>query len=173
MKKASLNNEFNIGGLCRVFFTHAANVKKISYPDENHQVTVELMPGFDWNEIYFTPTAEDVRIDQVNDESGVWYKIAAKLINPKLTPEKAATFSSLEMRDLVFWFQDNNQVNMLVGTTKMPATLTYQLSNPGKGRNQREVNIACFSDQEPFYIKSMIVNPDGAFSDGFSQGFHI
>ena len=172
MKKAALNN-FNISGLCKVFFTLAANVKKISLPDQFHQVTVELKPGFDWDEIYFTRTAEDVQINQIDDESGTWYRVQAKLINPRLTPEKAATFAALEMRDLVFWLQDNNQVDMLVGSPAMPAKLNYQLSNPGKGRNERVVTISAYHDREPFYIEATVVNPGGAFSDGFSEGFHI
>ncbi len=173
MKIESLNNEFNIAGLCKVSFQLADRVKKVSLPDTDHQVTVELKPGFDWDEIQFTRTAEDVQINQVDDESGAYYKVNAKLVNPRLTASKAGHFTLLEQRKLVFLFEDNNGFVLLVGSPESPAKLKYTMSNPGRGRNERIVTIDAMHEQEPYFVEAMVVSPGGAFSDGFSNGFSI
>jgi len=80
---------FNISGLCRVKFTYASRVKSISYPDEYHQVTIELKSGFDFDEILFTRGIEDAAIDEIRDDTGSWYKALVKLINPRLEASKA------------------------------------------------------------------------------------
>lgn len=164
---------FNISGLARVKFALVSRVKKISPPDQDHLVSFRLKPGFDLDEILFTRQAEDVSIEEITDDSGTWYRVKVKLINPRLGSGKAATFRMLEQRDLVFVLEDNNGNEMLIGSTAMPARLSYKMSIPGSSRNQRMVTIDAKHDVEPYYIREYIIQPGGAFSNGFSQGFNI
>jgi len=56
-------NQFNISGLRSAKFTLAENIQSISYPDENHQVIVNLKSGQSWIDLYFTKSSEDSFID--------------------------------------------------------------------------------------------------------------
>ncbi len=163
---------FNIEGLCKVEFCYSYVVKKISAPDADHQVTVELKPPFELSEIGFTKTDTSVDIRQVVDGSGTWYSVKVDLVNPKLMPNKSANFAWLEQKDLIVILTDNNGLKMLVGSLRKPARLGYHMTNPATGRNQRTVHIEAAHDIEPFYVKEIIVSTEGAFSDGFSDGFN-
>jgi hypothetical protein len=161
---------FNLSGLCRVKFVLTSSVKKISPPDSERLVNVQLKSNFAFDEIYFTPTAEDVSIEHRNDQG---YDVEVKLINPKLSAANAKTFSDLEQKDFIFLLEDHNESVMLIGSIESPARLTYKMNVPGTGRNQRTVLIDAIHDVEPYYVASTTTTSGGAFSDGFSEGFDI
>jgi hypothetical protein len=168
--KINRHSGFNLSGLRRVKFCLTSKVKRISPPDENRLVNVELKNNFDFDEIYFTPTAEEVSIEARKDQG---YDVEAKLVNPKLSGSKAKTFSDLEQKDFIFLLEDQNENVMLIGSVESPARLSYQMNIPGSGRNQRIVIIDAIHDVEPYYVASTTTTPGGAFSDGFSDGFDI
>lgn len=165
-------SDFNIEGLCKVEFCYSVVVKKITAPDADHMVTVELKPPFGLSEIGFSKTNTSVDIRQVEDESGTWYGVNVDLVNPKLMPNKSANFAWLEQKDLIVILTDNNGLKMLVGSIRKPARLGYHMTNPATGRNQRTVHIEAVHDIEPFFVKETIVSTEGALSDGFSNGFN-
>jgi hypothetical protein len=171
--KISGINQFNISGLCKVEFTLAENVNSISFPDDSHQVSIELKSGFEFDELYFTKTAEDSVVNPKQDSSGIYYDARIKLINPRLEPAKAATFKNYEQRDLIFVLTDNNGYRILIGSEKMPARMKYKLAIPGSGRNQRAIDIDAIHDVEPYFVKDEVVILGGGFSSGFSSGFRI
>jgi len=168
--KINRHSGFNLSGLCRVRFCLTSKVKRISSPDADRLVSVELKNNSDFDEIYFTPTAEDVSIEARKDQG---YDVEVKLINPKLSEANAKTFSDLEQKDFIFLLTDQNESVMLVGSVESPARLTYKMNIPGAGRNQRTVVVDAIHDVEPFYVASMVTTTGGAFSDGFSEGFDI
>jgi len=163
---------FNIEGLCKVEFCYSYVVKKITSPDADHQVTVELKPPFVFHEIGFTKTDTSIDIRQVEDESGTWYGVKVDLVNPKLMPQKSANFAWLEQKDLIVILTDNNGYQLLIGSIRKPARLGYYMTNPATGRNQRTVHIEAVHDIEPYFVKETIVSTEGAFSNGFSNGFN-
>jgi hypothetical protein len=168
--KISKNSGFNLSGLCRVKFCLTSKVKRISPPDSGRLVSVELKNNFDFDEIYFTPTTEDVSIEARKDQG---YDVEVKLINPKLSEANAKTFSDLEQKDFIFLLTDQNESVMLVGSVESPARLTYKMNIPGAGRNQRTVVVDAIHDVEPFYVESTVTTAGGAFSDDFSEDFDI
>jgi hypothetical protein len=168
--KISKNSGFNLSGLCRVKFCLTSKVKRISPPDSGRLVSVELKNNFDFDEIYFTPTTEDVSIEARKDQG---YDVEVKLINPKLSEANAKTFSDLEQKDFIFLLTDQNESVMLVGSVESPARLTYKMNIPGAGRNQRTVVVDAIHDVEPFYVESTVTTAGGAFSDDFSEDCDI
>jgi hypothetical protein len=168
--KINRHSGFNLSGLCRVKFVLTSKVKRISPPDADRLVSVELKNNFDFDEIYFTPTAEDVSIEARKDQG---FDVEVKLINPKLSESNAKTFSDLQQKDFIFLLEDQNEKVMLVGSVESPARLTFKMNIPGSGRNQRAILIDAIHDVEPYYLASTITASGGAFSDGFSEGFDI
>jgi len=165
--------QFNISGLCSAKFTLAENILSISYPDKNHQVIVNLKSGQSWIDLYFTKSAEDSFIDPVKDESGDYYNARIKLVNPYLSPEKAATFKDYKEKDVVFLLEDGNGFTILIGTIEKPARMAFKLSIPAGGRNQRQIDIDAVSDQEPYYVIEEITIEAGSFNNSFNKSFSI
>ena len=164
---------FNIDGICKVRFALLEEVSQISFPDDEHTVTITLVGGKQMIEMYFTRQKEDLKINEVQDDSGTWFQIDLALINPSLDPSKAVTFKSLRNKDLIFVITDNNGRDMLIGSIDKPARITSKLSIPGSGMNQRGVNVRANSDFEPYFVADEILISGGALSNGFSNGFSI
>jgi hypothetical protein len=165
--------KFNIEGICKVEFQRVENVKRISAPNANWEVDVELKNNISWNEIEFTRTLEELKIIQHDDDTGIWYNVTVRLSNPRLSPDKSASFAGIEGRKFILILTDQNGYKMLVGSLQMPAYLNNSMTNPGKGVNARIINFDALHDLEPFYVAEKIVNLGGAFSNGFSNGFSI
>lgn len=163
--------EFNIAGFCKCEFILANNIASISFPNDDHQVSINLKAGTSFNEIKFTRSAVDYASTEQRDESGRYYNNVVKLVNPKLTGGKAVQFKYYEERDLVFLLTDMNGQKVLIGTPEMPARMSYKLNNPAGGRNQRTITIDAPSDEEPWFVVNEVIITGGAFSDGFSDGF--
>lgn len=161
----------NIPGLCKAQFIEVSKVKSITTPDDNYEVEIELKAGYDFDEIYFTPTAEDLSIEQHQDDTGAWYEVTAKLVNPYLTGDKAVFFKSFEQKDMIFVIEDNNGNSILIGSIDKPARLTYKMSIPGQGRNQRQITIDAIHDNEPYYVADHTTLIGDGFDKGFDTGF--
>lgn len=166
-------DKFNIEGICKAEFQRVENIKRISAPDANWEVEVELKNNRTWNVIEFTRTSEELSVVQQDDDSGTYYDVSVRLSNPRLSPDKAASFAGMEGRKFVLILTDQNGYKLLVGSLQMPAYLNNRMTNPGRGVNARAVNFDAIHDREPFYVRSQVVNPGGSFSNGFSNSFDI
>lgn len=165
--------KFNIEGICKVEFQRMENVKRISAPNANWEVDVELKNNISWNEIEFTRTREELQIIQQDDDTGTWYDVTVRLSNPRLSPDKSASFAGMEGRKFVLILTDQNGYKMLVGSLQMPAYLNNRMTNPGRGVNARSINFDAVHDREPFFVAEQVVNLGGAYSNGYSSGYSI
>lgn len=165
--------DFNLPGLSKVEYQLLENVLSISNPDVNNQVMVNLKPGIELANLYFTKTASDSKILQKEDDSGIYYKSYINLINPGLTPETSKAFALLAQKDMIFILSDRNGNKLLIGTKTHPARMKYKISIPATSRPQRTVTIDSVDDHEPYFVMDSIVITSGGFSAGFSDGFNI
>lgn len=161
---------FNIDGLCEVLYAPASSVDAIGYPDSNNEVSISMNGANQFYELYFTKITEKLTTDQVDDDSGTWFKTTMALISPKLTPEAAVNFNDMVRKDMIFIAIDNNDNAMLIGTPDKPARVSFK-NSIGTGRNQRLIEIDYISDKEPYFVSALPGVSTGGFSDGFSDGF--
>ncbi len=163
---------FNIDGICEMYYAPKSSVKEIGFPDSNNEVTITMNGANQFFCLYFTKITEKLTIDQVDDDSGTWFKIAMALVSPKLTAEAAAKFSAFTRQDMIFVAVDNNDQAILIGTPDKPARVSFK-NSIGGGRNHRLIEIDCVADNEPYFVKELPGVSGGGFSDGFSSGFFI
>ena len=131
---------FNIDGICEMYYAPKSSVKEIGFPDSNNEVTITMNGANQFFCLYFTKITEKLTIDQVDDDSGTWFKIAMALVSPKLTAEAAAKFSAFTRQDMIFVAVDNNDQAILIGTPDKPARVSFK-NSIGGGRNHRLIEI--------------------------------
>ncbi len=165
----------NVSGFNKLEFVHAALVRSISYPDDNHAVDVDLNVGASWNELYFTVGTGSLKITQKENDSGVYYQSTLTVVNPKITGEKSIQFINFEQKDLVLVVTTNNGDKILLGTPDEPTRMISEMIVPeiSGGRNQRKIKFDTITKEEPYFISLSETATGGGFSDGFSEGFRI
>lgn len=164
--------QYNIPGLKKVEYVFPDEVASIVSSSTNNIATITLQPGCAWHEIYFTPSNEDVRISEKEDDSGTWYDANIKLNNPRIDDSKSALIEQFREKFIIVVITDMNDFKLLIGNLEQPARIKSNTALNGNN-NRREISIFAQLDSQPQFVNSYYNVSAGDFNNDFNDDFLI